>query len=51
VIDSQVVGRWRRTIGRSGVAIETDLLVPLDDAAHAALQCAINRYTAFLNRA
>jgi hypothetical protein len=49
VLDAQVIGRLRRRLGRADVVIETDIRVPLNDAARAAVQRAIERFAAFLN--
>jgi hypothetical protein len=48
VLDGQVVGHWKRTIGRRGVLIEAALHASLDDAQTGALQDAADRHGAFL---
>jgi hypothetical protein len=51
VRDGLVVGGWRRTDAGSSVRIESDLLVDLDEGAHAALEVAYRRFESFLGRA
>ena len=48
LLDSQVVGRWKRTVKKSAVVLETDIFVELDEAQQAAVQLAVDRYAAFL---
>jgi len=49
IVDGCVAGSWRRTLRRAGVAIEVKLLLPLDDAARAALARETERYGRFLS--
>jgi len=49
IVDGRVAGNWRRTLRRAGVAIEVKLLLPLDDAARAALARETERYGRFLS--
>jgi Winged helix DNA-binding domain len=48
ILDGQVAGHWRRTIGRDSVAVEVALYQPFDDARMQALQAAADRHGAFL---
>lgn len=48
VIDSQVVGGWRREIKRKRVTIEASLVSGIDDQQRAALEAEAARYSAFL---
>jgi hypothetical protein len=48
VLDSQVVGTWRRTLARRAVTIETDLVVALDDTQARALAAAAAHFGQFL---
>jgi hypothetical protein len=50
VVDGRVVGRWRRTLGRADVVIETHLVGQLEDDASTALRRALEGYGWFLNR-
>jgi hypothetical protein len=48
VLDSQVVGRWKRTVKKNEVLLEADIFVPLDEAQRAAVQNAVDGYAEFL---
>jgi Winged helix DNA-binding domain len=48
VLDGQVAGHWKRTIGRGAVAFEVALYEPFDDAQAKALQAAADRQGEFL---
>jgi len=48
LLDSQLVGWWRRVPKGRSVTVETDILVPLDAAQRAALDDAVERYGRFL---
>jgi len=48
VVDGLIVGAWRRTVGKKGVVIDSDLQVRLDRAAKAALRTAADRYGRFI---
>lgn len=48
ILDSQVVGHWKRTLKRSAVIIETILYTALDDLQTRALHAAADRYGDFL---
>ncbi len=48
LLDTQVVGFWRRQGTARSVTVETDLLVPLDDARRRALDDAVRSYGEFL---
>ena len=50
VIDSQIVGTWKRTHGKEGVTIETNLFSRLTAAENRALAVAAQRYSDFLQR-
>jgi hypothetical protein len=50
LVDSQIVGTWRRTVARDGVAIEINLLTRLTKAEHRAVVAAAQRYGEFLQR-
>jgi hypothetical protein len=50
ICDSQVVGRWQRSVRNDDVAIETSFRVDLDEPARAALASAAERYGAFMQR-
>jgi hypothetical protein len=50
VIDSQIVGTWKRTHGKEGVTIETNLFSRLTRAENRALAVAAERYSDFLQR-
>ena len=47
-IDGRVAGSWRRTLGRDGVTIQAQLLIPLAPAAQVALEREAQRYGQFL---
>jgi hypothetical protein len=47
-VDGRVAGSWRRTLGRKGVTIQAQLLVPLAAPARAALDREAQRYGQFL---
>jgi hypothetical protein len=48
ILDGQVAGHWKRTIGRGAVAFEVALYEPFDDAQAKALQAAADRQGEFL---
>lgn len=48
LLDTQGVGFWRRVPTSRSVTVETDLLMPLDDAQRAALDDAVARYGRFV---
>jgi Winged helix DNA-binding domain len=48
ILDGQVAGHWKRTIGRGAVAFEVALYEPFDDAQTKALQAAADRQGEFL---
>ncbi|MEV0460937.1 winged helix DNA-binding domain-containing protein [Catellatospora methionotrophica] len=48
IIDSQVAGHWKRTVGRTGVAIEILVYAPLDPGRSAAVQAAADHHGRFL---
>jgi hypothetical protein len=48
ILDGQVAGLWKRTIGRGAVAVEVALYEPFDDAQAKALQAAADRQGEFL---
>jgi hypothetical protein len=48
VLDGQIVGTWKRDIGRDVVRIETNLFKPLSDAEQLAVAAAAQRFGAFL---
>jgi hypothetical protein len=50
VLDSQVAGRWRRTVGRDGVIVEVTALTPFDTEQHRALGAEVDRLGAFHGR-
>ena len=50
VLNGQVIGGWRRTIGKDEVAIKTNLLVTLTGVDQAALRTAAGRYGQFLGK-
>jgi hypothetical protein len=50
LVDSQIVGTWRRTLASDAVAIETNLLTRLTKAEHRAVAAAAQRYGEFLQR-
>ncbi|MBK8023465.1 MAG: AlkZ family DNA glycosylase [Chloroflexi bacterium] len=47
VLDGQVAGSWRRTLGRGAISIEIAPLRPFTDAEHAALEHAAVRFGEF----
>jgi hypothetical protein len=47
LLDSQVVGWWRRVVERDGVVAEPHLAVALDDPQRAALRASFDRLAAF----
>ncbi|MEO8972112.1 MAG: winged helix DNA-binding domain-containing protein [Ktedonobacteraceae bacterium] len=49
VLDSQVVGTWKRTIKKDAVIITPNLFTPLSEAGTRAFAIAANRYGTFLN--
>jgi Winged helix DNA-binding domain len=48
VLDSQVAGQWKRTVGRDSMLVEVLLYVPFDQARTRALQAAADAQAAFL---
>jgi hypothetical protein len=48
VLNGQVAGGWRRTLGKDEVIVEVKLSSPFDDAQHAALEQTARRYGRFL---
>jgi hypothetical protein len=48
VLDGLVVGGWRRSVARTEIAVETDLLVRLGKKQKAALDAAAQRYARFM---
>jgi hypothetical protein len=48
LLDSQLVGRWKRTIKKDAVTIEAALFTPFNDAQTEALQVAADKHGAFL---
>jgi hypothetical protein len=50
ILDGQVAGHWRRTVGRDSVLIEVALYAPFEDAQTAALHAAAARHGEFLGR-
>jgi hypothetical protein len=46
--DGRMVGRWKRTLGKDAVAIQLDLLAPLNRKQRTALAAAADRYGAFV---
>jgi len=50
VVDSQIVGTWKRTLGKGAVVIETDLFTRLTKAQNRAVGAAAQRYGDFLQR-
>jgi hypothetical protein len=51
ILDGQLVGHWKRTVGRDTVAFEVALYEPFDDAQTKALQAAADRHGEFLGLA
>jgi hypothetical protein len=50
VVDSQIVGTWKRTLGKGAVVIETGLFTCLTKAENRAVAAAAQRYGDFLQR-
>jgi winged helix DNA-binding protein len=50
LVDSQIVGTWKRTLGKAAVAIETNLFRRLTRAESRAVAAAAQRYADFLQR-
>lgn len=50
VVDGEVVGTWRRTVGAKGLSIESQPFAPLNRADSAAFEAAIERYATFVGR-
>ena len=50
VVDGEVVGTWRRTLGARGVSVQTHPFRPLGAAGERRLEAALGRYAAFLGR-
>jgi Winged helix DNA-binding domain len=50
IVDSQLVGHMKRTISPEHVTFDIQLLRPLDDGEHTAVQDAADRYGRFLDR-
>lgn len=48
VLDSQVVGVWKRVLGKTSVQVKMQALTPLDEAGQQAVTRAAERYAAFL---
>lgn len=51
VLDGQIVGAWKRVLGKDSVVITTALVTPFSPAEHAAFAVAAARYGAFLGLA
>jgi hypothetical protein len=51
ILDGQLVGHWKRAVGRDTVAFEVALYEPFDDAQTKALQAAADRHGEFLGLA
>jgi hypothetical protein len=51
ILDGQLAGHWKRTVGRDTVAFEVALYEPFDDAQTKALQAAADRHGEFLGLA
>ncbi|MCL5994463.1 MAG: winged helix DNA-binding domain-containing protein [Chloroflexi bacterium] len=49
VVDGQIVGTWRRTLGKDAVTIETNLFRRLTQAENRAVEVVAQRYGEFLN--
>jgi hypothetical protein len=49
VIDGQIVGTWRRTIGKGAVVIETNIFTRLTKAEKRAVVVAAHQYGKFLD--
>ena len=50
VLEGQIVGAWKRVVGKDSVVITTDLFTPFSPAEHTAFAAAAERYGAFLGR-
>jgi len=50
VVDGEVVGTWRRTLGARGVTVEVQPFSPLGATTTRRLDAALERYAAFLGR-
>ena len=48
LVDGRVVGTWRRTLGRAGVAVELLPFAPLSARRRRTLAAAARRYARFL---
>lgn len=48
VVDSQIVGAWKRTLGKTAVVIQTNLFTRLTSAEERAVAAAADRYGEFL---
>lgn len=48
ILDSQLAGHWKRTVGKRGVSFAVALRVPFDDARMQALHDAVDAHGAFL---
>ena len=48
VIDGEVTGTWKRTIGRREIRVAAEHFTPLEGARERAFTDAVNRYGAFL---
>ena len=48
VLDGQVAGWWRRSVGKESATVEVALFEPPDGAVRVALTAAVERYGAFL---
>ncbi|MDQ6886889.1 MAG: winged helix DNA-binding domain-containing protein [Gemmatimonadota bacterium] len=49
-LDGNVVGSWRRTLGRRGVAVEVELFQKVSEQDVTAIERAVERYAAFVER-
>jgi hypothetical protein len=50
VLDGQIVGTWKRTLGRDAVVVETNLFRQLTESENEAVALAAQRYADFLER-
>lgn len=50
VVDGQIVGTWKRTLGNDAVVIETNPFTQLTKAENRAITLAAQRYGDFLER-
>jgi hypothetical protein len=48
VLDGQVIGGWRRTIGKQAISVMTNLMVKLNKAASSALDAELKKYSRFM---